>query len=77
MLSLIIEGAEHLVVDCEPILTPLQSPVLKIADRESCISSGLGPIDLENWTKQIIVIMSNDKNLQISKDVAKKSLRSA
>ena len=36
----ILEGAGHLVVDCEPMLavnTPPQSPVLKIADRESCI----------------------------------------
>ena len=36
----ILEGAGHLVVDCEPILaadTPPQSPVLKIADRESYI----------------------------------------
>ncbi|KAG4412400.1 hypothetical protein IFR04_014468 [Cadophora malorum] len=36
----ILEGAGHLVVDCEPMLavnTPPQYPVLKIADRESCI----------------------------------------
>lgn len=36
----ILEGAAHLVVDCEPVLavnTPPQSPVLKIADRESRI----------------------------------------
>ena len=36
----ILEGARHLVVDCEPMLavnTPPQYPVLKIADRESCI----------------------------------------
>jgi hypothetical protein len=36
----ILEGAGDLVVDCEPMLavnTPPQSPVLKIADRESRI----------------------------------------
>jgi len=36
----ILEGAGHLVVDCEPMLavnTPPQSPVPKIADRESRI----------------------------------------
>ena len=36
----ILEGAGHLVVDCEPMLavnTPPQSPVLDIADRQSRI----------------------------------------
>jgi len=38
--SPILEGARHPATDCEPMLavnTPSQSPVLKIADRQSCI----------------------------------------